>query len=198
MDKSKKWRMLILPALAVLSLADTAWAAGPGKPPVAGIAALMLMGVGITAFMTWGRATYPGLARRADRAVGSGAWRTFWVGLVNIIAAFLVVAFVGRLGPPAAPIVGLIVLGTVLVLAFRGGLGIWPDYGHRILGDEVPSDLKATLAGGALLTAALGLFPIGLAFFLYIAVRSLGAGVLMLVEEKKKDKEDDKAEAAAT
>ncbi len=48
--------------------------------------------------------------------------------------------------------------------------------------DDAPTNLQATLAGGALLTGILMLFPIGLVFFAYVLVRSLGAGILMYVD----------------
>ncbi len=186
MNKIGGLRTAGLGMLALLAAAETAWA-GPGgaKNPGGGIILLLGLGAGITAFMVWGRATFPRIADAAERVVrDNSAWRTFWIGLVNVVVAFLLVALFGKMGQ-AVPPMGLLALGVlagVLVMAFRGGLGIWPDYGHRILGvDDPPSDLQATLTGGALLTGLLLLFPIGLAFFGYVLVRSLGAGMLLMV-----------------
>lgn len=189
MSKEAKHRIVCLLGPAVMLLADAAWAASIGKPPrnpAAGLASLMGLGVGITAFLIWGRATFPKLKERADRVIReSSTWRTFWVGLINAIVAFLLVVVAAKAGAAIKPVglVAVAIIAGAAVVAFRGALGVWPEYGHRILGgDDAPSDLQATLTGGALLTGLLLLFPVGLVFFGYVLVRSLGAGVLLMVQ----------------
>lgn len=178
----KPW-LLVLAALA----AAPVWADGdPGKP--GGLALLLAAGAGMTAFVVWGRASFPELARKADKAVaGNSTWRSFWVGAINAAVLFLLAVLFGRLAQGAKPFALLLLatVATAAALAFRGGLGLWPYYGHRILaGEAAPTDLNATLAGGALLTGLSLLFPVGLLFLGYALIRSIGAGVLTLVSPK--------------
>jgi len=190
-----KWGWIVCLSAAALMLAEPAWAAGKaGGKTADGLALFIMLGAGITAFIVWGRATFPHIARRADKVVGDNtAWKPFWVGLVNAVAAFLLAAFLGKIGKAGAPPVGLLavlVLVGAAVTAFRGGMAVWPSYGHRVLGaDDAPTDFQATLAGGGLLTGMLLLFPVGFVFFAYVLVRSLGIGVLMLVNGQKQPAE---------
>jgi hypothetical protein len=170
-----------LAALAlILAPLSAAHAAGPD--PAQAVPPLVAAGIGLTAFLVWGRATFPKAAQAAARAAAANsAWRTFWVGLVNASCAFLVAVALGKLGEAFAPIglLAVAVLGAVAALCFRGALALWPEYGYRLLGrDAEPTELQATLAGGAFLTATLLLFPIGELFVAYVLVRCLGVSVL--------------------
>lgn len=184
---NKMMRKAFLVTAAVFT-AGAAWAA-PGGGPANLLALLLGLGAGMTAFVVWGRCSFPQVAAAADRTVaGASAWKTFWIGLINALVAFLLVALFGKLGQAAKPfgLLALAVIGAVLVVGFRGALAVWPSYGSRVLGtDEAPSDLQTTLAGGALLTGISLLFPIGLVFSAYVLMRSLGAGVLMQVRGTK-------------
>lgn len=175
--------------VAAMMLTAGAAYAGPGGGPAGGLALLVALGTGLTAFVVWGRSSFPHIAAASDRAVaGASAWKTFWVGLVNAVAAFLLIVLFGKLGQAFKPagLLAVAVLATAAVVAFRGAMGIWPAYGTRVLGpDEAPSDLQASLAGGALLTGISLLFPVGLVFGAYVLLRSMGAGVLMHVSGPK-------------
>lgn len=144
----------------------------------------LAVGIGITAFVAWGRAAFPELARRSERAVAdSSPAKCFGVGLANFAVAAVVAVSLMKSGNalgPAAPL-GLLALSLlVAVTAFRGALGVWPSYGHLILGpDSAATSLQATLAGGALLTGMLFFFPLGTFFFLYAALRAVGTSVLL-------------------
>ncbi|HAH06086.1 MAG TPA: hypothetical protein DCM05_06085 [Elusimicrobia bacterium] len=163
---------------------------GPGKALglVVGFAA---MGLGLTAFVAWGRAAFPGTASSADRlAGGSTVGKLFRVGILSAILAFLVIALLGK-AAQAAPPLGLIVLLALFslgVVVFRGALGIWPGYGRLLLGaDSAASPLQETLAGGALLSGTVFLFPVGILFFLYALVKALGVGVLLFTAQPTVD-----------
>lgn len=169
------------------ALACGALALQGAAPPVAAVAAFLAAGIGLTSFVVWGRAAFPKTAGAADKVVeGSSPWKTFWVGLIMAVAAFLLVALLLKAAQAAKPL-GLLALLAALFaggVAFRGALGIWPSYGRLILGPDSPaSPLQETLSGGALLTAAVLLFPVGILFFLYALARSMGAGVLLHVEK---------------
>ncbi|MBI4345578.1 MAG: hypothetical protein HY553_01905 [Elusimicrobia bacterium] len=146
------------------------------------VPALVATGIGFTAFVVWGRASFPHASEGAARAAADNSvWRTFWVGLVNAVAGFLVLGALGKAGQTVPPLGALAIplLVGLAVMVFRGAFALWPDYGRRILGaDAEPSDLKATLAGGALLTGTLALFPIGVVFVAYVLVRCLGVSML--------------------
>lgn len=144
--------------------------------------------VGMTAFVAWGRAAFPGLARAAERAAGGRASRAFWVGLANAIAAFLLLVAFGKGAETFKPLgVGIVLLvAGVALLVFRGALAVWPGLGQQVLGeDAAPSGLQATLAGGAVLAGSLFLVPAGFLFVGYALLRALGAGVLQFVSDEK-------------
>ncbi|MFA5137827.1 MAG: hypothetical protein WC728_01250 [Elusimicrobiota bacterium] len=170
----------VLTFLTALTLADAAWAGGGGA--AAGMIVFFGLTVGGTAFLLWGRSTFPQLARSSDRIVAENTvWRTFWVGLVNVIVGFLLVAMLGKLGKPLGAL-ALVVLAGILVVTFRGALGVWPQYGQKVLGsEEAPSDILAVLVAGGMLTGMLFLFPFGMFFLAYVLIRSLGAGMLLMV-----------------
>jgi hypothetical protein len=158
--------------------------------PKPGLFFLLCVGAGLTAFAVWGRAAFPALAAASSRAAeGNSTWRSFWVGLVNAVTAFLLFALFAKIGEALPPLrilaLGILVLAALVI--FRGILGLWPSCGHLILAAEgASSDLQATLAGGALLTGFLVFFPVGTLFFLYMLIRSLGVGVLQWVESRGK------------
>ena len=159
--------------------------------PKPGLFFLLCVGAGLTAFAVWGRAAFPALAAASARAAdGNSAWRSFWIGLVNAVTAFLLFALFAKIGEAIAPL-RILALGVAVVVAlvlFRGILGLWPSFGHRILAAEgASSDLHATLAGGALLTGFLVFFPVGTLFFLYVLIRTLGVGVLQWVESRNRN-----------
>lgn len=149
---------------------------------------LMALCVGMTAFVAWGRAAFPGLARAAEKAAAGPAARAFWIGLANAIAAFLLFVALAKgteMFKPLGLALVLLVVGLGL-LVFRGALAVWPALGQQVLGeDAAPSGLQATLAGGALLAGSLFLVPAGFLFVGWALVRALGAGALLFVGERK-------------
>jgi len=191
MDKKARWTWAGWAALALLCCADPAWA-GPLRPknPAAGLANLIGLGIGLGAFIVWGRATFPELRAKADRVLREhSAWKTFWVGLVNAAVVLLVAVFLIKVAQagakPVAALAAALLAGAAAV-AFRGAMAVWPEYGHRVLGaDEAPTDLQATLAGGGLLCGLLLLFPVGLLFFAYVLLRSMGTGILIWTQPKE-------------
>lgn len=184
---AKRW----IPAMALSATVGAAWAAeaGVGKGGN-GFQFALAVGIGITAFVAWGRAAFPALAQRADRAAAdTPASKTFWVGLANGLVAAIVALSIMKAGLPG-PLGPLSLLSIILlaaVVGFRGALGIWPSYGHLILGQDAAStDLHATLAGGALLTGMLFFFPLGTLFFVYVVLRALGVSVLLMSKDPPK------------
>ncbi|HBL19038.1 MAG: hypothetical protein A2X36_13550 [Elusimicrobia bacterium GWA2_69_24] len=169
-------------AALVCLLPQAAWAEGP-RNPVEGLATILCLGIGVTAFVVWGRMTFPKLARSADQVLRDhSSWKTFWIGLINAVVGFLVFVVAAKTGETVQPMqaVALLILCAAGLVVFRGALGVWPEYGHKLLeSEETPSDLKASLSGGALLTGILLLFPVGFLLFGYAAVRALGTGILM-------------------
>ncbi|MBI4678581.1 MAG: hypothetical protein HY748_13470 [Elusimicrobia bacterium] len=186
-------RRLLLPALmalAPLTLASVVCAAGgkvPGRP-ADGLAFLFGVGAGLTAFVVWARAVFARAAAEGDERIGGlGRWKPFWVGLLNL-AVVLVIAHalggVGRTFPPVA-LLALALLAAAALVAFRGAMALWPEYGYLALGPDA-APLRAAVTGGAMLTGMLIFFPVGTAFFAYAVVRSLGIGVLLSLKKPEK------------
>ena len=173
----------------LLALGMAAAVAAKGGPANV-LAVFLAVGIGATCFALWGRSAFKRLAESSQRvAAANTSWRSFWVGLVNAVVAFLLFVLFAKAGqvfPPAGILAAAVVAGGC-VLIFRGSLGVWPAYGHMILGeDNAPTELQATMAGGALLTGFLLFFPAGTLFFAYVLVRALGVAVLELVERKER------------
>lgn len=147
----------------------------------------LLAGLGALAFVVWGRATFPALAASADAlAQKTSASKGFAVGLAHVVVLVLVFKLIDAVAPALPPlrILAPILVAAAAVMAFRGAVALWPDYGRRVLADDAAPDLLATLTGGALLAGILLLFPAGPVFLAYVALRSLGNGMLQLTAPK--------------
>ncbi|MDE2291866.1 MAG: hypothetical protein KGL53_07270 [Elusimicrobia bacterium] len=146
-------------------------------------AVMMAACVGMTAFVAWGRAAFPSLARAAEGAAGGRAARAFWVGLAAAAASLLLFIALVKGAELFKPLAGgaILLAAGVGLLVFRGALAVWPGLGAQVLGEEAaPSPLKATMTGGAVLAGSLFLVPAGFFLVAWALALSLGTGLLQL------------------
>lgn len=155
-----------------------------GKLLVLSLLGLMI-GLGLLAAALATRAIWPTIGTELDGAVVTyTGFRRFLLGLINGFFLFIIAVICFQHGPLG--LIGLLILFSMMLLAFLGWLAEINSLGQKILAlRDLPSSLLAQTIAGGLTYSGLQLLPlVGVLIGILVLIRSLGTGVCWLVKRK--------------
>jgi hypothetical protein len=168
-----------------------AGAEGPVAEGLLALVALIVLGICLVALITVEAALWPGFARRARHSLETSPGKTLLVGLINYLflgGIGLVLMNLGAIGVFALPLLGLLLLGTLLGLSPVASLT-----GQRLYAlQEREVDGWQETATGSISLYLATLLPIAGWFLLLpaLCLWSLGATVLALVGRRQAEDAD--------
>ena len=150
---------------------------------------LLILGVAFPAMLTAWWLLFPSVVTRAQLRVEKTLARTFWMGLVIVIALAIPILILVALPFGPAKFLGWILLAVSLALSSIGSAGVAAHFANRLARQSNVSALGAFVRGAVLLELAV-FFPVIGWLFLWplLLITALGATAFALLNWMPREK----------
>ena len=157
---------------------------------------LLILGIAFPAMLTAWWLLFPAVVARSQVRVEKTLTRTFWLGLVVVIAFAIPIVTLLALPFGPAKFLGWILLASSLALSSIGSAGIAAHLAHRLAQQSNLSSLGAFVRGAVLLELA-AFFPVIGWFFLWplLLITAFGATGFALLNWLPREKSQPSATA---
>jgi len=150
---------------------------------------LLIIGIAFPAMLTAWWLSFPTLIGRAQTRVEKSLARSFWLGLILVIALAVPIFILLALPFGPAKLIGWILLGLSLAISSIGSAGIAAHLGARLTQQNSLSPLSGFIRGAVILELA-AFFPIigWLFIWIPILITAFGATTFALLNWMPREK----------